>query len=82
MFYEYFTALQILIQPQSAALICGHNLRLSCHAVGKAPVQYQWFKSREEVSYNTSTQRALSNLNVKRVSKGTGFITWYLSCLV
>ncbi|MEQ2301211.1 hypothetical protein AMECASPLE_033600, partial [Ameca splendens] len=42
--------LQILIQPQSVALICGHNLRLSCHAVGKTPVQYQWFKSREEVS--------------------------------
>lgn len=43
------TALQILIQPQSVAVVSGHNLRLSCHAVGKSPVQYQWFKSREEV---------------------------------
>ncbi|XP_024909068.1 mucosa-associated lymphoid tissue lymphoma translocation protein 1 isoform X6 [Cynoglossus semilaevis] len=41
--------LQIVIQPQSLALISGHNLRLSCHAVGKSPVQYQWFKGKEEI---------------------------------
>lgn len=45
------TALQIFIQPQSVALISGHNLRLSCHAVGKSPVQYQWFKTKEEVRH-------------------------------
>uniref|UniRef100_A0A8C8MH80 Mucosa-associated lymphoid tissue lymphoma translocation protein 1 n=1 Tax=Oncorhynchus tshawytscha TaxID=74940 RepID=A0A8C8MH80_ONCTS len=41
--------IQILIQPQSVAIIVGHNLRLSCYAVGKAGVQFQWFKTKEEV---------------------------------
>lgn len=45
-------ALQILVQPQSVALMSGHNLRLSCYAVGKSPVQYQWFKTKDEVSYD------------------------------
>lgn len=31
------------------AIIVGHNLRLSCYAVGKAGVQFQWFKTKEEV---------------------------------
>lgn len=43
-------ALQILVQPQPVAILSGHNLRLSCYAVGKSPVQYQWFKAKEEVS--------------------------------
>lgn len=42
--------LQILVQPQSVAIMPGHNLRLSCYAVGKSPVQYQWFKGKDEVS--------------------------------
>uniref|UniRef100_A0A667Y165 MALT paracaspase 1 n=1 Tax=Myripristis murdjan TaxID=586833 RepID=A0A667Y165_9TELE len=54
--------IQILIQPLSVALISGHNLRLSCYAVGKSPVQYQWFKSKEEVSY--SNQLSLSSVTV------------------
>ncbi|XP_041856196.1 mucosa-associated lymphoid tissue lymphoma translocation protein 1 isoform X2 [Melanotaenia boesemani] len=58
-------ALQILIQPQSVALICGHNLRLSCHAVGKSPVQYQWFKSREEVPNSTSPDLVISPVHLK-----------------
>ncbi|KAM4577654.1 mucosa-associated lymphoid tissue lymphoma translocation protein 1 isoform 2-T2 [Odontesthes bonariensis] len=62
-------ALQILIQPQSVALICGHNLRLSCHAVGKSPVQYQWFKSREEVPNSSSPDLVISPVHMK----DTGF---------
>ncbi|MED6282376.1 hypothetical protein CHARACLAT_031363, partial [Characodon lateralis] len=58
-------ALQILIQPQSVALICGHNLRLSCHAVGKTPVQYQWFKSREEVPNSSSPELLISPVQLK-----------------
>ncbi|XP_047238657.1 mucosa-associated lymphoid tissue lymphoma translocation protein 1 isoform X2 [Girardinichthys multiradiatus] len=57
--------LQILIQPQSVALICGHNLRLSCHAVGKTPVQYQWFKSREEVPNSSSPELLISPVQLK-----------------
>lgn len=48
-------ALQILLQPQSVALLSGHNLRLTCYAVGKSPVQYQWFKVKEEVSHPNSS---------------------------
>ncbi|XP_013879686.1 mucosa-associated lymphoid tissue lymphoma translocation protein 1 [Austrofundulus limnaeus] len=58
-------ALQVLIQPQSAALMCGHNLRLSCHAVGKSPVQYQWFKSREEVPNSASPELLISPVQLK-----------------
>uniref|UniRef100_A0A8C2DRE7 MALT paracaspase 1 n=1 Tax=Cyprinus carpio TaxID=7962 RepID=A0A8C2DRE7_CYPCA len=42
--------IQILVQPQSVAVIAGHNLRLSCYAVGASCVQFQWFKKTEEVS--------------------------------
>ncbi|CAL1615824.1 unnamed protein product [Knipowitschia caucasica] len=42
-------ALQIVIQPQSVALVSGNNLLLSCLAVAKGPVEYQWFKSKDEV---------------------------------
>ncbi|KAM6930266.1 mucosa-associated lymphoid tissue lymphoma translocation protein 1 [Xenentodon cancila] len=58
-------ALQILIQPQSVSLICGHNLRLSCHAVGKSPVQYQWFKSREEVPNSAFPELVISPVSLK-----------------
>ncbi|KAM9743596.1 mucosa-associated lymphoid tissue lymphoma translocation protein 1 isoform 1-T1 [Menidia menidia] len=58
-------ALQILIQPQSVALICGHNLRLSCHAVGKSPVHYQWFKSREEVPNSCTPDLVISPVLLK-----------------
>ncbi|XP_017267597.1 mucosa-associated lymphoid tissue lymphoma translocation protein 1 isoform X2 [Kryptolebias marmoratus] len=58
-------ALQILIQPQSAALMCGHNLRLSCHAVGKSAAQYQWFKSREEVPNSASPELVISPVQLK-----------------
>jgi len=44
------TGIQILIQPQSVAVIAGHNLRLSCCAVGASNVQFQWFKKTEEVN--------------------------------
>ncbi|KAM9391842.1 mucosa-associated lymphoid tissue lymphoma translocation protein 1 isoform 2-T2 [Pholidichthys leucotaenia] len=73
-------ALQILIQPQSVALLCGHNLRLSCHAVGKSPVQYQWFKSKEEVPNSFSPDLLVSPVSLKdagfyicRVNSGDAF---------
>ncbi|XP_008416237.1 mucosa-associated lymphoid tissue lymphoma translocation protein 1 isoform X1 [Poecilia reticulata] len=69
-------ALQILIQPQSAALICGHNLRLSCHAVGKSPVQYQWFKSREEVPNSFSPELLISPVQLK----DAGFYICRVNC--
>ncbi|XP_043967938.1 mucosa-associated lymphoid tissue lymphoma translocation protein 1 isoform X2 [Gambusia affinis] len=69
-------ALQILIQPQSVALICGHNLRLSCHAVGKSPVQYQWFKSREEVPNSFSPELLISPVQLK----DAGFYICRVNC--
>ncbi|KAM3611773.1 uncharacterized protein V6R79_024008 [Siganus canaliculatus] len=58
-------ALQIMIQPQSVALTSGHNLRLSCYAVGKSPVQYQWFKSKEEVPRSNSPDLVISPVHLK-----------------
>ncbi|XP_028269202.1 mucosa-associated lymphoid tissue lymphoma translocation protein 1 isoform X2 [Parambassis ranga] len=69
-------ALQILIQPQSVALVCGHNLRLSCHAVGKSPVQYQWFKSREEVPNGVSPDLVISPIHLK----DAGFYICRVNC--
>ncbi|CAK6959705.1 LOW QUALITY PROTEIN: mucosa-associated lymphoid tissue lymphoma translocation protein 1 [Scomber scombrus] len=74
------SALQILIQPQSVALISGHNLRLSCHAVGKSPIQYQWFKTKDEVPNSLSPDLVISPVNLKdsgfyicRVNSGDTF---------
>uniref|UniRef100_A0A3P8T120 MALT paracaspase 1 n=1 Tax=Amphiprion percula TaxID=161767 RepID=A0A3P8T120_AMPPE len=58
-------ALQIVVQPQSVALICGHNLRLSCHAVCKSPVQYQWFKYNQEVPNSLSPDLVISPVHLK-----------------
>uniref|UniRef100_A0A8D3DIQ7 MALT paracaspase 1 n=1 Tax=Scophthalmus maximus TaxID=52904 RepID=A0A8D3DIQ7_SCOMX len=70
------SALQILIQPQSLALISGHNLRLSCHAVGKSPVQYQWFKRHEEVPNCSSPDLVISPVHLK----DAGFYICRVNC--
>ncbi|XP_036954804.1 mucosa-associated lymphoid tissue lymphoma translocation protein 1 isoform X2 [Acanthopagrus latus] len=69
-------ALQIFIQPQSVALISGHNLRLSCHAVGKSPVQYQWFKTKEEVPNGHSPDLVISPVQLK----DAGFYICRVNC--
>ncbi|XP_075960845.1 mucosa-associated lymphoid tissue lymphoma translocation protein 1 isoform X2 [Anarhichas minor] len=70
------SALQILIQPQSVALISGHNLRLSCHAVGKFPVQYQWFKTNEEVPNSFSSDLVISPVRLQ----DAGFYICRVNC--
>ncbi|CAJ1069201.1 mucosa-associated lymphoid tissue lymphoma translocation protein 1 isoform X1 [Xyrichtys novacula] len=70
------TALQILIQPQSVALISGHNLRLSCNAVGKSPVQYQWFKGKDEVPNSFSPDLVISPVHLK----DAGFYICRVNC--
>ncbi|XP_054628324.1 mucosa-associated lymphoid tissue lymphoma translocation protein 1 isoform X2 [Dunckerocampus dactyliophorus] len=69
-------ALQVLIQPQSVALVCGHNVRLSCHAVGQLPVQYQWFKSREEVPNGSTPDLVIAQVDVK----DAGFYVCRVNC--
>ncbi|KAM9858106.1 mucosa-associated lymphoid tissue lymphoma translocation protein 1 isoform 2-T2 [Aulostomus maculatus] len=69
-------ALQILIQPQSVALVSGHNLRLSCHAVGKSPVQYQWFKKKDEVPGSVSPDLVISPVQLK----DAGFYICRVNC--
>ncbi|XP_071402362.1 mucosa-associated lymphoid tissue lymphoma translocation protein 1 isoform X1 [Centroberyx affinis] len=68
--------LQILIQPQSVAVISGHNLRLSCYAVGKSPVQYQWFKTKEEVPNSFSPDLVMSPVHLK----DAGFYICRVNC--
>ncbi|XP_062307598.1 mucosa-associated lymphoid tissue lymphoma translocation protein 1 isoform X1 [Osmerus eperlanus] len=53
-------SIQILIQPQSVSILSGHNLRLSCYAVGKTDVHYQWFKTKEEVPNCSSPDLGVS----------------------
>lgn len=69
-------ALQILIQPLSVALMSGHNLRLSCHAVGKGPVEYQWFKSKQEVPHSSSPDLVISPVQVE----DAGFYICRVNC--
>uniref|UniRef100_UPI0037E9BDDA mucosa-associated lymphoid tissue lymphoma translocation protein 1 isoform X2 n=1 Tax=Semicossyphus pulcher TaxID=241346 RepID=UPI0037E9BDDA len=70
------SALQILIQPQSVAVISGHNLRLSCNAVGKSPVQYQWFKAKDEVPNSFSPDLVISPVHLK----DAGFYICRVNC--
>ncbi|KAJ0067991.1 hypothetical protein NL108_014245, partial [Boleophthalmus pectinirostris] len=58
-------AVQILIQPQSVALVSGHNLRLSCQAVANGPVEYQWFKSKDEVPSGSSPDLIISPVQIE-----------------
>ncbi|XP_061751544.1 LOW QUALITY PROTEIN: mucosa-associated lymphoid tissue lymphoma translocation protein 1 [Nerophis ophidion] len=69
-------AVQVLIQPQSVALVCGHNLRLCCHAVGQSPVQYQWFKSKEEVPNGSAPDLVIAPVDVK----DSGFYVCRVNC--
>uniref|UniRef100_A0A672Q0H1 MALT paracaspase 1 n=1 Tax=Sinocyclocheilus grahami TaxID=75366 RepID=A0A672Q0H1_SINGR len=57
--------IQILVQPQSVAVIAGHNLRLSCYAVGASHVQFQWFKKTEEVHNSSSPDLVFSPVRLK-----------------
>nr|XP_046241354.1 mucosa-associated lymphoid tissue lymphoma translocation protein 1 isoform X1 [Scatophagus argus]XP_046241355.1 mucosa-associated lymphoid tissue lymphoma translocation protein 1 isoform X1 [Scatophagus argus]XP_046241356.1 mucosa-associated lymphoid tissue lymphoma translocation protein 1 isoform X1 [Scatophagus argus] len=70
------SALQILVQPQSVALISGHNLRLTCYAVGKSPVQYQWFKTKEEVPNSISPDLVISPVHLQ----DAGFYICRVNC--
>lgn len=70
------SALQIIVQPQSVALMSGHNLRLSCYAVSKSNVQYQWFKSKEEVPNSFSPELVISPVHVK----DAGFYICRVNC--
>ncbi|XP_068165906.1 mucosa-associated lymphoid tissue lymphoma translocation protein 1 isoform X2 [Antennarius striatus] len=70
------SALQIVVQPQSVALLSGHKLHLSCHAVGKSPVQYQWFKTKEEVPNSFSPDLVISPVHLK----DAGFYICRVNC--
>ncbi|XP_068594940.1 mucosa-associated lymphoid tissue lymphoma translocation protein 1 [Brachionichthys hirsutus] len=70
------SALQILVHPQSVALLSGHNLRLSCRAVGKSPVQYQWFKTKEEVPNGLSPDLLMSPVHLQ----DAGFYICRVNC--
>ncbi|KAM4615989.1 mucosa-associated lymphoid tissue lymphoma translocation protein 1 isoform 2-T2 [Polymixia lowei] len=68
--------LQIVIQPQSVSVISGHNLRLSCYAVGESPVQYQWFRTKEEVPNSFSPDLVISPVRLK----DAGFYICRVNC--
>uniref|UniRef100_A0A673LZV0 Mucosa-associated lymphoid tissue lymphoma translocation protein 1-like n=1 Tax=Sinocyclocheilus rhinocerous TaxID=307959 RepID=A0A673LZV0_9TELE len=68
--------IQILVQPQSVAVIAGHNLRLSCYAVGASHVQFQWFKKTEEVHNSSSPDLVFSPVRLK----DAGFYICRVNC--
>ncbi|XP_030225397.1 mucosa-associated lymphoid tissue lymphoma translocation protein 1 isoform X1 [Gadus morhua] len=69
--------LQVLIQPLSASVPRGHTLRLSCHARAPSPgVQYQWFKSREELQARCAPDLVLDSVGVR----DSGFYICRVNC--
>ncbi|XP_073697362.1 mucosa-associated lymphoid tissue lymphoma translocation protein 1 isoform X2 [Garra rufa] len=68
--------IQILVQPQSVSVIAGHNLRLSCYAVGASHVQFQWFKKTEEVHNSSSPDLVFSPVRLK----DAGFYICRVNC--
>lgn len=68
--------IQILLQPQSVSVIAGHNLRLSCYAVGASPVQFQWFKKTEEVRSSSSPDLVFSPVQIR----DAGFYICRVNC--
>ncbi|CAL8348124.1 unnamed protein product [Lota lota] len=70
-------SLQVLIQPQSASILRGHTLRLSCHALARpSVVQYQWFKSKEELQDCCAPDLVLSGVRVQ----DSGFYICRVNC--
>ncbi|XP_026067964.1 mucosa-associated lymphoid tissue lymphoma translocation protein 1-like isoform X2 [Carassius auratus] len=68
--------IQIIVQPQSVAVIAGHNLRLSCYAVGASHVQFKWFKKTEEVHNSSSPDLVFSPVRLK----DAGFYICRVNC--
>ncbi|XP_077456586.1 mucosa-associated lymphoid tissue lymphoma translocation protein 1-like isoform X2 [Stigmatopora argus] len=68
--------LQIVVQPESVSLLCGHNLRLSCLAVGRSPLRYQWFKGKEELSNGSTPNLAIDGVP----TKDSGFYICRVDC--
>ncbi|TSM85967.1 Mucosa-associated lymphoid tissue lymphoma translocation protein 1 [Bagarius yarrelli] len=56
------SGIEILIQPQSVAVLVGHTVRLSCYAAAtsSSTMQYQWFKAKEEIPGGSSSDLVLS----------------------
>nr|XP_015195674.1 PREDICTED: mucosa-associated lymphoid tissue lymphoma translocation protein 1 isoform X1 [Lepisosteus oculatus] len=68
--------IKIIIQPQSQAVMSGHTVRLSCHAVGHPNIQYQWFKMKEEVPNGNSPELVFSPVHVQ----DAGFYICRVNC--
>ncbi|XP_058880666.1 mucosa-associated lymphoid tissue lymphoma translocation protein 1 isoform X1 [Acipenser ruthenus] len=72
--------IKIIIQPQSQAVLAGQTVRLGCHAAGHSNIQYQWFKSKEEVPHGNSPELVFNPVHVNdsgfyicRVNSGGSF---------
>ncbi|XP_060763027.1 mucosa-associated lymphoid tissue lymphoma translocation protein 1 isoform X2 [Neoarius graeffei] len=72
------SGIQILIQPQSVAVIVGHSVRLSCYAAATSgsTLQYQWFKAKEEVPGSSFSDLVLSPVQLR----DAGFYICRVNC--
>uniref|UniRef100_A0AAY4CDY4 Mucosa-associated lymphoid tissue lymphoma translocation protein 1 n=1 Tax=Denticeps clupeoides TaxID=299321 RepID=A0AAY4CDY4_9TELE len=68
--------IQIMVQPVSVAVISGHNVRLSCYAMGAPGVQYQWFKLKQEVPNGACPDLVFSPARLK----DAGFYICRVNC--
>ncbi|XP_023657758.1 mucosa-associated lymphoid tissue lymphoma translocation protein 1 [Paramormyrops kingsleyae] len=57
--------IRIVMQPQSVSAVPGQTVRLDCHAMGNPGMQYQWFKTKDEVPNGISPELEFSPVQVK-----------------
>ncbi|TRY95854.1 hypothetical protein DNTS_021388 [Danionella cerebrum] len=68
--------IQVIVQPQSVAVVAGQNLRLSCCAIGTSQVQFQWFKKTEEIHSSSSSDLVISPVQLS----DAGFYICRVNC--
>uniref|UniRef100_W5L9K1 MALT1 paracaspase n=1 Tax=Astyanax mexicanus TaxID=7994 RepID=W5L9K1_ASTMX len=74
------SGIQIIVQPQSVAVIAGQTICISCYAAGPSTVQYQWFKGKEEVPNSSSPDLMLSKVQLQDAGFYICRVNWGESC--
>ncbi|XP_069076351.1 mucosa-associated lymphoid tissue lymphoma translocation protein 1 isoform X2 [Pleurodeles waltl] len=74
------SGIRIVVQPESMAVLPGQLVKLCCQADGHPYVQYQWFKTKNEVPHGNSPELVFNPVHANdagfyicRVNCGTSF---------
>ncbi|NXT67338.1 MALT1 protein, partial [Chaetops frenatus] len=70
------SGINIVVQPDSQAVLSGQVVKLCCWATGHPFVHYQWFKQEKEVPQGNSPELVLSPVSVR----DSGFYICQVNC--